>query len=119
MQSRKPTYISPEIGTAWLLLSHAPWLMGSVTCLALATSFLVFFEADTAFRAKLKPFAIYTAVVGLLFDIWTGYAVAVTWKHNHLIANAVFGDFGFSFVMFLVANVLVLGIWCLVDLAML
>lgn len=117
MQQTNKMSSSADVGTAWLLLSHAGWLAISMACMIMGTSLLVFFIVDSPSRAFLKPLAIYCIVVGLLFVVWTAYAVFITWQSNRRIRNAVFGDFGFGLVMFLVANVFALNIWTLVDIA--
>lgn len=110
-------HTGPDVGTAWLLLSHAGWLAVSLACVTLGLSLLIFFEDSSPFRPRMKPLAIGWTSVGLAFAVWTAYAVGTTWRSNRQVPNAVFGDFGFSFVMILTLGVLGVGIWSLVDIA--
>ena len=113
------TTVPAEVGTAWLLLSHAGWLAVSVASIALGLSLLVFFNGNSLVRASTRPLAIGWTVVGILFGVWTIYAVATTWQSNRRVPNAVFGDVGFSLVTILALLVVAMGIWSLVNIAQL
>ena len=118
LESRRTT-VASDVGTAWLLLSHAGWLAVSVASISLGLSLLVLFNETSPLRASMKPLAIGWTVLGTLFGVWTIYAVATTWKSNRLVPNAVFGDGGFSLVTILAFFVVVMGIWSLVNVAQL
>lgn len=95
-----------DVGTAWLLLSHATWIALSISCVAMSVAF-----GDD------KPLAVAWCSGGLAFSVWTLYAVAMTWRSNRQVLNAVFGDIGFSFVVLLVVVVAGLAIGSLVHAA--
>ena len=95
-----------DVGTAWLLLSHAAWIAIPITTVLLSKSF-----------QHNKALAVAWLAAGVLFTIWTLYAVAMTWKSNQQVRNAVFGDPGFAFVVTLVIALAAVVIWSLVDAA--
>jgi hypothetical protein len=99
----------PEIGTAWLLLSHASWLVAAIATIALATSILVF--ADE----KWQQLSIGWCMAGLLILIWTVYAVVQTWNASKKYPNPVFHEAGFITLLIIIVILIGIVIWSLIT----
>jgi hypothetical protein len=66
---------------------------------------------NTVLRAN----AIAIACLGLLYSLWTLYAMILTWMSNCTYARPVFGNASFSLAVTLVLATLAVGIWTLVT----
>jgi len=103
----------PEIGTAWLVLSHAGFLAAAITASTLGTSFLLFFNGSD-FRHLIKPLAIGWITAALLICAFGIYAVITTWNAARKFENRIFHDFGFVFLTVVFLYVTAASIWSLV-----
>lgn len=101
----------PDVGTAWLLLSHAGFFAISIQCAAAA----VILIGDIPKNASLKSEAIGWLVLALLFKTWTAYALIKTWRANHRVKRPVFGDIGFSTLFLLILLSAGKSIWTIVT----
>ena len=107
---------TPEIGTAWLVLSHAAFITGEIAASALGTSFFVFY-ASSPFSTSLRPLSIGWITVSLFIGIWTAYAIWNTWIAAKKIKNRIFDDFGFVFLLTVNFYVMAISVWSLVVVA--
>lgn len=114
----KSAYNKPEIGTAWLVLSHAAFLGAGVACSALGAALLSIFVNDKD-RSTTKPLAIGWMVGGIFIFVWTIYAISMTWKAAKKIDKnrLIFNDFGFGFLTSLTLYLLATTIWSLIVLS--
>lgn len=108
----------PEIGTAWLVLSHGSFLAAGIACSALGVSLLAIYT-DKKLRSTTKPLAIGWVVGGIFMYIWTIYAIASTWKASKKMdsKSLIFNDFGFVFLTALTLYLLASTTWSLVVLS--
>ena len=106
-----------DVGTAWLLLSHAGWLALSMSCLALSEFIDNVNLTHESKAPKGRNLALGSAGLAVLSSGWTLYAVITTWIANTRVRNPVYGHFGFTLVMVLALFVAALSLWSLIVLA--
>ena len=94
----------PDIGTAWLLLSHGPFLACSMTATAIAISLLIFAYTRTNchHQKEFQRLAITWNIASSVVSLWTIYAIMKTWQSAEDWPQKVriFDDFGFGFLSF-------------------
>lgn len=108
--------IQPDIGTAWLVLSHSGFLGAAITASAISAAlFLLPEPKNLKTRRKKNALAILWTVVSLIISVWTLYAIHRTWEASHAYAFNVriFTDTSFMFLTMVtfaigVANLLTL-----------
>jgi len=105
--------MSDVIGTAWLVLSHGAWVGAALACFAIGLGMLFVLEAD-GLRDKVKPNSIGWIATGIFVGLWTLYAISVTWRVSRQLPDAIFDDFGFSFLTVVVLVIIGMGVWSIV-----
>lgn len=95
--------VVPDIGTAWLVLSHGTWFGASIAALAIALT-----------ENHGLAVSITWACIALIIQIWTFYIVEMTRRASVKIGAAIFGPE--AFIMLNIMNLLTMGvsIWSLV-----
>jgi hypothetical protein len=99
----RPRGDDPDIGTAWLVLSHGAFLGASVGASALAVTLILFVFETSADRRRdcmLQALAIGWNVVSFLISAWTAFAITRTWQTALLYSQQIFGHFEFATLMF-------------------
>jgi hypothetical protein len=102
----------PEIGTAWLVLSHGVFLGAQIAASSLGSSFL---RKDIN-QTLLKPVGIFWLVVSLVIGGWTFYAIDSTLKAARRIPEKtlIFGVPGFVFLFIVNGFVMAGTVWTLI-----
>ena len=102
----------PEIGTAWLVLSHGVFLASQIAASNMGTTFLHKDLDQTLF----KPLGIVWLLTSLLIGGWTFYAINSTFQAAKLIPEKtlIFGPPGFAFLFVVNGFVMFATIWTLV-----
>lgn len=111
-QSRRTRYdrkgsLIPDIGTAWLVLSHGTWFGASIA----ATS--------VALNESTGPSVQYVwAAMAIVIQLWTFYAIETTRRTSSMLEVTIFG--AEAFIMLYIMNFLVMGssIWSLIALTL-
>lgn len=100
--------IGPNIGTAWLVLSHGTWFAASISAISLALT-----------ETHGSAVSITWACIALVLQIWTFYAIETTRKASDKIGTAIFGPE--AFILLNIMNFLTMGvtIWSLVAIIVL
>jgi hypothetical protein len=109
----------PNVGTAWLLLSHAGWLGLSVTSLALSAFVenMNLAHPEKRQTSGSSSLAVGSSVLAVASASWTVYAIVTTWISNTKVKKPVFGHAAFALVLVLAVYLAALAIWSLVVLA--
>lgn len=69
--------LHPEIGTAWLVLSHGTFIASSIGSSSLGTGFIALFDG-TPYKEKVKPLGIGWISISILISCWTLYGEFVS-----------------------------------------
>ena len=104
---------TPEIGTAWLILSHAAFLTAQIGSSAIGLSFFAFFTSSP-FLNSLRNLSIGWICVSLFIGFWTAYAIWNTWVAAKKMKNRIFSDFGFVFLLLVNFYIMATSVWSLV-----
>lgn len=102
---------TPNVGTAFLLLSHAGYLGVSLASLAFSAFVNNVGMNHPEKRAGNENLALGAGALSASLAIWTLYAVTTTWISNTKVKNAVFGHAGFATIMLITLFVVVLSLW--------
>lgn len=102
---------TPNVGTAFLLLSHAGYLGVSMASLAFSAFVDNVGLNHPTKRSSNDKIAIAAAVLSAALAVWTLFALITTWISNTKVKNAVFGHGGFITVMLITLLVLTISLW--------
>ncbi len=110
----RPRENDPDIGTAWLVLAHAPFIGAAIAASALSVTLALFvFETTRERRGDrtLQALAIAWNVVCFLIATWTVYAIALTWRTAQRYREQIFGNFAFGTLMLIVVAMAAVNAW--------
>lgn len=102
------SYYRPDIGTAWLVLSHGAWFGASIASANIGYGFL-------AIKTTGRALGIGWTTVSILLEMWTIYAIAMTWRASRQLQYTIFGDEAFVTLILLVMCLLATSVWTIVD----
>lgn len=106
----------PDIGTAWLVLSHGAFINSIIASSGLAVAFLIFAFSNT-FRlgVHFQELAIGWNITSLIISAWTLYAIITTWTtaREWPVSDRIFDDFAFYFLIFVTFVVTLFNAWTL------
>jgi hypothetical protein len=110
----RPKDHDPDIGTAWLVLSHGAFLTASVGASALAVSLMLFvFETthERRLNCALRALAIGWNAASFLISAWTVFAISQTWRAALRYREQIFGNFGFASLTFVAIALAAVNAW--------
>jgi hypothetical protein len=111
----KRLHIPVDIGPAWLLLSHGAFIAAIVGGSNTAYNFLV--ANPALLNSADKGLAIMQAIGSLLIGSWTIYAISGTWRENMKLKHPVYGNLGFTALIFIVLYLMAIAVWTIVTVA--
>lgn len=103
----------PNISTAWLVLSHGPWVGAAIALMAITVAVYVAFISGFP---NLRPLGVGLSVASLCVSLWTAYAVYVTGRVSMRFQYPIFGLGGVISLMAVVLIVAAVNLWTMVDL---
>lgn len=94
----KPTNgeLIPDIGTAWLVLSHGAWFGAEIAAVSVSLN-----------ESAGKNIAIMWAAISIAICLWTFYAIETTRKASSQMKSTIFGSE--AFIMLNLLNLITLG----------
>jgi hypothetical protein len=116
-KKKPPTSLmNPDIGTAWLLLSHSGFLGAMLITNSIGFAFLVT-EKTILNENGIQALCIMWCVLSLLIGLWTIYAIRGTWCENRKIASPVYGDIGFISLICIVISIMATSSWTISEIS--
>lgn len=106
----------PDIGTAWLILSHGAFVGATIASTGLSVAFLTFAYGQTRrLGREFQQLALGWNIVSLVISAWTVYAIFKTWAsaEEWPVKARIFDDFGFGFLLLVELTVTFFNLWTL------